>query len=437
MWSRSNTCWCASLLLGGLLMVNSALAAGPVAVNERAVDMVTLVDGKQWLGLFAQPPEKEPAADSTVTLYVAREWLRKRQPAYYRKFVAGEEAQCRAALEQFRHDVQQWSERRSEPKLLHDFIERSLRDVESRLRGEKPFDAAGASQLCLVKLPAKQVKRWHAQPENVRRLLALAWEARLPDAEDLAAGELSERLKRQGVDVEHGEPDLSDRFGIVALTPRQWAAKVALIEFEILGKPRFQGSGGTLLETDDPAKQLPLAEVFGGLWQDQLGDALGDLLNPRPGDKRSPANLKKQAAVEKALATAVRKKATGTRITYLDQDLDRRRVTVTDTFHALMPDGTWQSIWQKSATVSTDGEAKAAEALANDPQVAEIMRTLKGLGLDANQDLLKSALRFGAATQRAMHATEGEFADFLRRHTRRLMGSPVPMSAIQPNAQPE
>ncbi|HEX7379010.1 MAG TPA: hypothetical protein VF278_17950 [Pirellulales bacterium] len=437
MWSRSSTCWPAGLLLGGLLMGNGALAAGPVAVNERAVDMVTLVDGKQWLGLFAQPPEKEPSADSTVTLYVAREWLRKHQPAYYRKFVAGEEAQCRAALEQYRQGLREWGDRRSEPKLLHDFIERSLRDVESRLRKEKPFDAAGASQLCLVELSAKQVKRWHAQPENVRRLLALAWETRLPDAEDLAAGELSERLKRQGVDVEHGEPDLSDRLGIVALSPRQWAAKVALIEFEILGKPRFQGTGGTLLEADDPAKQPPLADVLGGLLQDQLGDVLGDLLNPQPGDKRSSAKSKEQAAIEKALVAAAEKKATGTRITYLDQDLGRRRVTVTDTFHALMPDGTWQPIWQTSATFGIDGEAKAAEALAADPQVAEIMRTIKALGLDANQDLLKSALRFGAATQRAMQATEGEFADFLRRHTRRLIGSPVPLSVSQPNAQPE
>lgn len=433
MVSRSSTCWHACLLLCGASIGDGAFAAGPVAVHERAVDMLTLVDGKQWLGMFAQPLEKDSPGESTVTFYVAREWLRKHHSADYRKFIAGEEAQRRLALEQYRQGLQQWRDRRPEPKLLHDFIERSLRDVESRLRDQKPVDAAEASQLCIVELPAKQVKRWHAQPDAVRRLLALAWEARLPDAEDLSAGALSERLKRQGVDVEHGAPDLSDRFGIVALSPRQWAAKVALIEFEILGKPRFQGTGGTLLAADDPAKQLPLADVLGNLLQDQLGDALGDLLNPRPGGIRESAKSKEQAAVEKALASAAEEKATGVRTTYLDQDLARRRVTVTDTFHALMPDGTWQAIWRKSATVNPDGEAKAAEALAADPQVAEIMRTIKGLGLDANEDLLKSALRFGAATQRAMHATEGDFAEFLRGHTRRLLGSPISMP--RPDAQ--
>lgn len=435
MFRRSIFRWPAGLLLSGVLTGSGVWAAQPVAVRDRAVDMVTLVDGKQFLGMFARPPEKDISGESTLTLYVARDWLRKHQPAYYRKLTAGEGKQRRAALEQYAQRLQKWREQRPEPKLLHDVIQRSLRDVESQLQNQAAFNEADASQLCIVELPAKQVKRWQAQPQNVRRLLALAWEARVQSAEDLPAGELSERLKQQYIDVEHGEPDLSDRFGLVPLTPRQWAAQVALIEFEILGKPRFQGTGGTLLVADSSANQLPLADLVGGLLQDQLGDALGDLLNPQPGENRPSAKPKQQAAIEKALASAAEKKATGARITYLEQDLKRRRVTVTDTFYALMPEGAWQSIWQHSTTISTQGDqAQDTEALAADPQVAEIMETIKGLGLDANQDLLKSALSFGAATQKAMRETEREFAAFLRCHTRRLMGPPIVVP--EPKAQP-
>jgi hypothetical protein len=101
-------------------------------------------------------------------------------------------------------------------------------------------------------------------------------------------------------------------------------------------------------------------------------------------------------------------------------------VTVTDSFHALMPDGVWRALWRQSITEGTDGgKDEDAEELAADPQVAEIMNTLKGLGLDANQDLFKSALRFGSATQKAMRDSEREFAAFLRSHTRRLLGPPV------------
>lgn len=430
------TCLLASVLLtGGMFMVDRCAAAEKVAVTQRAVEMVRLVDGKQLLGMFAQPPAEKTSGEEQLTLYVARDWLRKRQPAFYRQFAAGEEKRHLAALEQCRERLLAWLQRRAEPKLLHDFIQRSLRDVEKQLQNPKADAAAEASQLLIVSLPAKQVKRWYVRPQTARRLLALAWEARVPDAEELSAERLSEQLKQRGVDVENGESDLSDRFGIVPFTPTQWAAKVALIEFEILGKPRFQGTGGTLIDADDSNRRVPLANLVGDLLQDQLGDALGDLLNPATGENQTSAKSKRQAAVQKALGSAAAKKATGARITYLEQSLSQHRVTVTDTFYALMPDGAWQAVWRQAATINSDAEqAPNAEALAADPQVAEIMRVLKGLGLDANQDLLRSALRFGAATQKAMDMTEREFGSFLRRHTRRLMGPPIVLQ--QPDAQP-
>ncbi|MGH7135169.1 MAG: hypothetical protein ACREHD_05470, partial [Pirellulales bacterium] len=372
--------------------------------------------------------------ESAIAIYAERDWLKKRQPALYRKLAKNEGERRRQALQQYHERLNDWLVRRPEPKLLNDFLKRSLRDVEARLAagekddGEKDGEAAEPSQLVIVELPAKQVRRFYAQPPAMRRLLALAWEAHIDGVEELAARKLSERLNEQGVDVEHGEADLSDRFDIVPLSPRQWAAKVALIEFEILGKPRFQGTGGTLLEDDGQGGRPPLAYLVGGLLQDQLGDALGDLLNPQPGGDRPHGDAKQRGAVEKALASAAERKATGVRITYLDQSLANRRVTVTDSFHARMPDGSWQELWRRLVTVATDGGGdEGADELAADPHIAEIMNTLKGLGLDANQDLFKSALRFGSATQKAMSDTERKFAAFLRGHTRRLIGPPVPM----------
>ena len=223
-------------------------------------------------------------------------------------------------------------------------------------------------------------------------------------------------------------PDISDRLGIVPLDDRQWAAKVALIEFEILGQPHFQGTGGMLARDDGSGQRPQLPDLIGGMLQDQLGDALGDLLNPQPGAAGGAGN-KQVKAVEKALATAAEEQATGVRITYLNQDLVNGRVTVSDTFYARMPDRAWTAIWEKSSTAGLDAANEVGEdELAADPQVAEVLKTLKGLGLDANQDMFKSALRFGGATKKAMQDTDHRFTDFLLAHTRRLIDPPIPLS---------
>lgn len=411
-------------LLASLILCTSvatALAAPPVAIRDRAVDMVALVGGEQILGMFASPP-----ANGTVTLYADRDWLQKHEPALYRKVAAGENNRRKQALEQYLERLKTWRERRPEPKLLTNFIERSLRDVESRLQGvEQNKPDSKPSQLVVVEVPAVQVKRFWSQPPEVRRLLGLAWEAELDGIEDLSAAALADKLKQQSVDVEHTVPDLSDRIGVVPLDDRQWAAKVALIEFKILGQPHFQGTGGMLVRDDGSGARPQLPDLIGGLLQDQLGDALGDLLNPQGGGQGGAAN-KQTKAVEKALATAAEERATGVRITYLNQDITNGRATVTDTFYARMPDNSWAAICEKSSTVGLDAANKLTEEeLAADPQMAEALKTLKGLGIDANQDLFKSALRFGGATQKAMQNADRDFTDFLLAHTRRLIDPPL------------
>jgi hypothetical protein len=419
----SSTVYCLSLILGAAIT-----QAAPVAIADRAVDMVTLVGGEQLLGAFASPP-----ADGLVTVYVSRDWLRKRQPALYRKLTADEDQRRKLALTQYVDRLEAWRERRTEPKLLNHFIERSIRDIQSQLRAlDDPDRKSEFSQLVTVELPTVQVRRHFAQSQSARRLLGLAWEARLANAEELSVAAIAEQLKAQDVDVDQAMPDLSDRFDLVPLSDRQWAAKVALIEFKILGKPHFQGTGGVLLRDDGDGARPPLSELVSGMIQDQLGDALGDLLNPQPGRGDAGPKAKQQAAIDKALAAARDEGSTGVRITYLDQSLQNRRVTVSDTFYARLPNDNWQPIWQFSTSVGI-GDAKEVgeDKIAADPQVAEILTALKALGLDANNDLLKSALRFGAATQQAMQETELQFADYLLAQTRRLVGPPVPLPATK------
>lgn len=399
----------------------------PTTVQERAVDMAALVGGERLFGMVFGPP-----SDGELPFVVRREWLRKHAPNVYRKTVAGEDERRRQAIEQLRDRLAAWRERRSKPKLLTSFLDRSLEEAKTRLAAfdakEQPHEPA---QLLLVSIPVVQIRKQYQQPQETRRILALAWEERLDEPEEAPVAELVERLKQKKIDPAQSQPDLSDRLDSLPLDDRQWAAKMALAEYAILGKPRYQGAGGMLVRADSGEDRPPLGDLIAGTLKSQLEGALGDLLNPAGGAAKSNEN-KLNAAIGKATRECDAEKATGVRITDLDQDLARRQVTVRDAFWAKLPDGAWQPIWQASSTIdASKPRPNEEDALKQDPQIAEALKLVKSLGLDVDDDLLRTAMRSGAATQEALQVVDRQFADFLLANTRRLDGPPLAVPEAQ------
>lgn len=384
--------------------------------------MAALVRGQRVFGMQAAPP-----SDGKVVFVVQRQWLQKHQRDLYRTATAGEADRRKAAWEQLRERLIAWRQRRMEPKVFVRFIDRSLREVEDQLAAQdNPSQPPEPSQLVVLELPQAKVRDSYSQPPEVRHLLELAWQERLENVEELSVEKIGEQLKARGVDVDHAQPDLSDRFDVQPQTDRQWAAKVAVVEFEILGEPHYQGMGGMLVRDGDDRHRPKMGDLVGGMLQDQLGDALGDLLGGAGGAERPKPEDRRREATDKALAEAAADGYRGVRVTYLSEDLANHRVMVDDRLFAHMPDESWEAVWQQSVTVDTNKSDKADdERLAADPQVAEILKAVKGLGLDANQDLFKTALSFGAVTQQAVRATDRDLAQFLLRNTRRLDGPPM------------
>jgi hypothetical protein len=361
-------------------------------------------------------------------MLVDRAWLRKHAPNIYRQATSGADERRRAALEKLRDRLAAWRERRTGPKLLTSFLDRSFDETKAALAAaDDPKRPREPSQLLLVSVPVLQVRKQYQQPPETRRVLGLAWEQRIDGAEDLPKAALVERLKAQKVDPAEAQPDLSDRIDILPLDDRQWAAKMALAEYAILGQPHFQGSGGLLVRDDSGQDRPALGELIAGMAQSQLQDALGDLLGPAGGAKQNQnKNEKLKQAIDKATRACDDEGKTGARITQLDQDLMRRQVTVSDSFLAKMPDGSWQAVWQFASTIDAGKPRPNEEAtLAKDPQVAEALKTIKNLGLDVDPELLRTAMRSGVATQEALQAVDREFADYLLANTRRLDGPPL------------
>lgn len=440
---RSRHAWFAAALI--VFALQQATAAPPVAVRDQAVDLLALVGGERLLGMLVAPPVDAagppggvgPPGSDTVVFLVERAWLEKRQPALYRQTTKDEAKRRREALEQLRARLTDWRERRAEPRVLAGFLDRRIADVEKHLASANDAGRAPeASQLLLLELPVKRVSQSYVQPAERRRLLGLAWEERLADVEGRSAADLTAELREHKVDIDLAQPDISDRLPMLPQTDRQWAAKVGLVEFQILAKPHFQGSGSVLVRDDGGQQRPPIGDLLGSLMQDQLGDALGDLLNDPLGNGplgnagggrgRPQGDDRRRQAIEKALASATNDGLRGARVSYLEQDLLKHQVTVTETFHARMPDDAWLVVWQQSATVDARQAAKeGGSQLAEDPQIAEIIKSMKQLGLGANDDLLQTALGFGAATQQALRQTDREFGHFLLMNTRRLTGPPL------------
>lgn len=407
----------------------------PTTVQERAVDMAALVGGERLFGMVFGPP-----SHGELPFVVRREWLRKHAPNVYRKTVAGEDERRREAIEQLHDRLAAWRERRGEPKLLTSFLDRSLAETKARLAAfdakQQPHEPA---QLLLVSIPVVQIRKQYQQPQETRRILALAWEERLDEPEEAPVSELVEQLKQKKIDPAQAQPDLSDRLDALPLDDRQWAAKMALAEYAILGKPRYQGAGGMLVREDSGEDRPPLGELIAGMMKSQLEGALGDLLNPA-GDLLNPAGgaansneNKLNEAIGKATRECDADGTTGVRITDLDQDLARRQVTVKDAFWAKLPDGAWQPIWQVSSTIdASKPRPNEEDALKQDPQIAEALKLVKSLGLDVDPDLLRTAMRSGAATQEALQVVDRQFADYLLANTRRLDGPPL----VVPEAAP-
>lgn len=386
-----------------------AAAPASAPLTQRAVEMAALPGGERLLGI-----RLDDGRSPDVRMLIRRAWLKQHSPKLFERFTAEESDQEHTALEQLRERLLAWQEKRQDDKQLARFIKRQLESVEKHLAAldeKRPADEEPPDFL-LVSFPRTQIRQQQVLGPARRQLLALAWEHRLDEPESQSAADLAARLKAKQIDPATAQPDLSDRIPPQQLSDRQWAAKIALTEFSILGTPHYQGTATFLARADEGGEQPDLTELLGGM----LGGQLQELLNP----DAKPTAAKDTA--EKATKEADAAGMTGLRVTQVDQNASSGKVSVHGRFLAKMPDGAWQEVWSHTeASSANQAAAEDQQEIKNDPQIGEILGKLKELGFDGN-GLLDQALKHGAATMTAQRAVNNRFKAFLLRATRRLDG---------------
>lgn len=407
--------------------------------NQLAVDVVRLRSGERLLGAVLNE-----SPDGTVRMAVQRRWLREALPEFYRSVAADETAAQQTITAELSERIERWvtevearPRREDETRQLLGFLADQRRQLQRRLKRlqadeTQRDDAPGLdTQFVLLELPRNRVASRFIQPAERRRVALLAWRERFREVETLSADQLRSSLEMRNIDVaDSTEPvDLSDRVPPAAQTDDEWAARQAIVEFQLVRPLEFQGTGGALFRTDGGAAQINLAAVLPQLLQSQLTSQLADLLD-EPGIGNAGRGGKKAAAtaLTESLGPAIREAEQlglrGFRVTQLDLDLPRGQARVTEQFVARMPGGQWKIVWSETVTEDArKARAAAEEQIGNDPQVKQLLQLAEQLGGAGDQ--VKTAVRFGAATMAAQQSAGARFFAFRDRHTQRLDGPPL------------
>lgn len=382
------------------------LAAGPLAV-----DVVSLKSGKTYRGAILTRQD-----DSTVTMAVSGEWLRKSDAKEFdRQSQAARDSQ-RAAWTQTRDRIAKWLADPPDSKSLTFFLKQELQRLDKELQAETPPE----TRFLVLEIPGSQVGKIVPAPPDRQRFAIFAWNEGLAGVETRSAAELRKDLLATDIDLDGPLPDLSVLLPAREQSEAEWSARLAIVRYTLDEGLDFQGMGDTLVRTGDGA-QLDLAAILPKLLSSQVDSLLGDLLEPGLKPKASPTA--KPQALKPAIAIAEKNHHIGFRVTRLDLNVDRLAVTVHTEFVAQLASGDWQPVWKHAE--SADGSKVRADIenrIANDPQVKTVLESMKGLGAG---DAVTQAIRVGAATMTAQQAADTKFFAFRDRYAKRLDGPPL------------
>lgn len=410
----------ALVALGCLPVQSALLAAEPApALAELGVDQVTLKRGPKLLGTVF-----DRSKDGTLTVAVSRAWLKRAQPKYYDTSAAEAAVERHAALEQLRDRLAEWSERRADDAKLSFFLKKQTERVEQALKVQPDAAPPDDADFLLLSLTASQVERVFIQPPSRKHIAIVAWREGLTDVETRSAKSLGKELQKRGIDPAREQVDLSDRLSVRRQSDTEWAARQALVEYELRKPIDFQGTGELVVRTGEGAKPAGAGELLMGVLKGQIAGQLSELLPDSAGAK---ARADSEVWLKSAAKSAEQDDACGFRVTRVAPDVTGGRATVETRFVVRTPAGNWETVWRHTETVdAARADKDRIERIARDPQIKQVMELIKTVGLGDGEAQLQSALRYGAATMQAQEAADTLFIEFRDRYLQRLEGPPFP-----------
>jgi hypothetical protein len=385
-----------------------------VADSRLGVDLVQLADGSRLYGFVL-----DLTPDGGLTIAIEREWLKGQYPKLHEKFELLAETEAKAAHAEMIIRLEEWLKERPEPGPLQRFLTLHLKEARE-LEVERDTDKL----FCLVTLTKAETRKVAIQAPERRHVAGIAYQHRLKDIVITPASALSKRLIDIDVKAEAEQVDLTNELpSVVRQSERQWAARRALVEFNMREPLEYQGTGTTLIRTGEEANAMALIGQM-------LGGSGGDAISQLGAELGLPEFAKPKEAQDwwkKTTQAAERHGFHGVLITRLEQNVLAVDVSVEASFFARLSPGEWFRVATFKAQSSANEQvAERMEQLKQDPQIQSVLSTLQSLGLAANEQL-DQALRHGAATQVALADVHAAWYKFQQQHTESLSGPPVPI----------
>lgn len=418
-----------------LLLSGVASAQRPrLPANKLAADMVSVKRGPRLFGVLLGKD-----ADGNLKFVVERQWLKRTERKYYQQVARFEKERTTEGGDKLLERIAAWRERRPDDIGLQVFLKREQkrlsadtkkraedRPKDGRPKEDRPKDGRGKadakrseSRFLVVDVLANEIRGAYFQQPARRQVLVAAWRENVRNAVGRSFVALARELARKKVNVQQAQvAELLDGGVGTEDNPRQWAARVAIVEYRLRKQLNFEGSGSFLARTGEGAKDVDLSKVLGEVLKDQLTKQLAEVLGGGRKDDR--------AWLASAIKTADAEGVTGFRVARLEKDVRSRAVTVDILFYGKMPDGKWELLWrgrQRASATATSGDLK--KEIASSPEVKRIVGLMRATGLPLDGAQLQLALGFGAATKSALQKAQLQFTNYLAAYAKQLDRPPV------------
>jgi len=405
-------------IVGIAFLVSVCLPALPVAAQSKSssaqtgVDIVRLKSGRTLRGAVVQR-----SAEGGLTLVVRRAWLEKAFPDWSMEVAAANADAQFAAWKDITARVELLLTDRPEAPRLTFFLRQESERLTKAL-DSPPTD----SEFLWLELEAKQVAQVTPAPPVRQRIALWGWHEQLADVETRDVPSLTKELQKAGIKTDAGAPDLSSRLPARPQSDREWAARLAVVEYTLRQSFDLQGTGDAVFPTT-PGKAVDMNAVMPMMLQRQLQSVLSELAGPAAAGGTPKGN--DRAWLPGAIRAAEQSGVRGFRATRVEVALEGLRATVTSEFVARVEPELWVTLWQTSEVAYGAQARPEQEAqIAQDPQVKAALEAVRALGLTA-EGQVNAAVRVGAATMAAQQAVDQRFMEFRERYVKRLDGPPL------------
>lgn len=408
------------LRLGVVLVAITSIAHAETTPREAqrfCVDIALLKGGVELRGAVLSRDEHE------LRMAVQRSWLTTKHSEMAKQIDADAAQKQAASRDELKQRIEAWKSERAADVRLVAVLKRELAKLA------KPVDpgAVADSQFVVVVTPAERVRKVFTAPAASRQVAMAAWNERLERVEETVLTALKSAVEKKNPDWQATQVDLSDRLPTgQPQTADEWAARQAIFEYEYREQLDFQGTGNFVIRVGEGAEKPDLKALFAKTAADALQGELGGLGIDLGLDKTAQPKAEsdwQSTAIEQA-KTLKRK---GFRVTRVPKITGSGPASVTVSFFARLSDGNYRAIWSNETTTDPATiKPEALDRLQQDPQVQEIQKLANALSLGNDAT---TAVRFGAAVQVSLDASENRFFEFRQRYNNSLDGPPLVVPA--------